>query len=61
MLNVSLFLAQQNLAFRSNIELVGKQELKGRNFLYLIGLHVNYDTVLKELIEKLEVEVKYLS
>jgi hypothetical protein len=61
LLNVSLFLAQQNIAFRGHSEHVGSGEAKGGNFLSLIGLLAKYDHVLQELIEKKEKDTKYLS
>ncbi|KAF3833167.1 hypothetical protein F7725_026832 [Dissostichus mawsoni] len=57
--NVTLTLASSNLAFRGHREVLG--EGKAGNFLSIIELLARYDPVLKELINRPEGSVKYLS
>ena len=60
-LKVVLFLAEQNLAFRGDIEKCGSGEILGGNFLSVIKLLAEYDNELKELIEMKKGSHKYLS
>ncbi|KAF3844575.1 hypothetical protein F7725_007738 [Dissostichus mawsoni] len=57
--NVTLTLASSNLAFRGHREVLGQG--KAGNFLSIIELLARYDPVLKELINRPEGSVKYLS
>lgn len=57
--NVTLTLASCNLAFRGHREVIGQGN--AGNFLSIIELLARYDPVLKELINRPEGSVKYLS
>ncbi|KAF3859064.1 hypothetical protein F7725_021463 [Dissostichus mawsoni] len=57
--NVTLTLASSNLAFRGHREVLGQG--KAGNLLSIIELLARYDPVLKELINRPEGSVKYLS
>jgi hypothetical protein len=57
--DITLTLAENNLAFRGDNEVIGEQS--SGNFLALVGLVARYDTVLEELIKKPDGTCKYLS
>ena len=59
MVNVTLTLASCNLAFSGHGEVLGQGN--AGNFLSIIELLARYDPVLKELINRPEGSVKYLS
>jgi hypothetical protein len=58
--NVTITLACNNIAFRGHKEHNNK-ELNRGNFLAVIDLLAKYDPVLEQLLEKPKVNIKYLS
>ncbi|CAK6977314.1 hypothetical protein F7725_021412 [Scomber scombrus] len=58
-INVTITLATCNLSFRGHREIIGQSN--SGNFLSIIQLLARYDQVLKELLERPQGSVKYLS
>ena len=59
LLDITITLAENNLAFRGHSEVVGKPQ--SGNFLALVDMLSKYDPVLDELLKKRNGAVKYLS
>ena len=59
--NVTITLATCNLPFRGHRESTSESDINSGNFLSIIQLLARYDPVLKELLERPQGSVKYLS
>ena len=57
--DIALILAENNLAFRGDNEVIGQQN--SGNFLALVALVARYDPVLEVLIKKPDRTCKYMS
>jgi len=59
--NIILTLATMSLAFRGHHESIGDEYCYGGNFLALVSMQAQFDTVLQELLRTPTRKAKYLS